>query len=105
MSQEKKQVRAAFRSTVFQRDNYRCKICGFTSNPAQAEQELDAHHITDRDEFKNGGYVKQNGITLCKGGKESCHYKAEEGQISPDELYRRIGSSRELANQADRKMG
>jgi predicted restriction endonuclease len=104
MSTKKQMIRARFRQTVFQRDGYRCKICGFVSNPTNAEEELDAHHITDRHEFKNGGYVKQNGITLCKGGRDSCHFKAEMEEISPEELYRRIGSSKELAMQADKRL-
>jgi hypothetical protein len=57
----------------------------------------------------NGGYVKENGITLCddNDGYEGCHMKAELFHISegvewtvgmhPDDLYRLIGSSKELA--------
>jgi hypothetical protein len=46
----------------------------------------------------NGGYVKENGITLCKIG-ENCHLKAEnvEPGFEPELLYRLIGSSKELA--------
>ena len=57
----------------------------------------------------NGGYVKENGISLCKGEDgTSCHEKAEmwlsgesepEG-YSPEELYNLIGSSKEKAHQA-----
>ena len=46
----------------------------------------------------NGGYVAENGITLCDDG---CHVLAEvfhqtglpHPGYSPDELYARIGSS------------
>ena len=68
------------------------------------DQFLDAHHITDRTEMPNGGYVKENGISLCK---EKCHLLAEEYHISgntkwidnfhPDDLYKLINSNKELA--------
>jgi predicted restriction endonuclease len=87
----KKAVRAAFRESVFTRDGHRCRMCGASGVP------LDAHHITNRNEMPDGGYVKENGISLCA----ECHRLAEqlwetgtaaEG-YSPDDLYRKIGSS------------
>ena len=45
--------------TVFVRDGYACRTCGFASTPRRAEDELDAHHITDRNEMPNGGYVAE----------------------------------------------
>lgn len=67
-------------------------------------EELDAHHITDRNEMPKGGYVPENGITVCK---EDCHFKVElfhinEGKewsdgLHPNDLYKMIGSSYELA--------
>ena len=88
----KKIVRKNFRDAVFCRDNYRCRVCGNTDT-------LDAHHITDRHNVPNGGYVKENGISLC----EKCHIKAEQYHIDntwetgfhPDDLYRMISSSYE----------
>jgi hypothetical protein len=69
------------------------------------EEDLDAHHITDRSLMVGGGYVASNGITVCK---DECHMKVErfhitEGEewnegLHPDDLYRIIGSSREQAN-------
>jgi len=100
MSQEKKQIRQQFRSAVFARDRYRCRVCGFQSTPEKAEEELDAHHITNRNEFENGGYVKENGISLCK---DACHVEAELGSINPVHLYQLIGSSLEKAVKADKK--
>ena len=38
----------------------------------------------------NGGYVKENGISLCN----DCH---EIVEMYPDDLYNIIGSSKELA--------
>jgi rubredoxin len=70
MGAEKKKVRQRFREAVFARDGYKCRMCGWKQDPAQ----LDAHHITDRNELLNGGYVKENGISLCP----PCHVKAEE---------------------------
>ena len=66
------------------RDKYCCKICGRTGKDRQGGDEwkkfhsspkieLDAHHITDRTEIINQGYVPENGITVC----DDCHMKAE----------------------------
>ena len=97
MSQKKKQIRQQFRSAVFARDRYRCRVCGFQSTPEKAEEELDAHHITDRNEMPNGGYVKENGVSLCK---EACHVEAELGSIDAVILYNLIGLSKEKAVKA-----
>jgi len=112
----KKKIRKKFRNETFERDNYKCRLCGADfSSQEHPELFLDAHHITDRNEMPNGGYVKENGISLCKenldeetgGIVESCHMKAERFHISggeewldgahPDDLYAMIGSSKELA--------
>ena len=37
----------------------------------------------------NGGYVKENGISLC----DCCHIKAEVGVLTSEFLYGLIGSS------------
>lgn len=96
----KKQIRQEFRDSVFKRDNYTCKICGTKGN----EETLDAHHITDRSEMPNGGYVKENGITVCK---DDCHVLCEEYHMSngkrwhaglhPNDLYFLIDSSKEIS--------
>jgi 5-methylcytosine-specific restriction endonuclease McrA len=88
----KKEIRQQFRDAVFKRDGHKCRVCG-------AVGELDAHHITDRHDMPNGGYVRENGISLC----ETCHALAEvwhaTGQehfeigYHPDNLYELIGSS------------
>lgn len=104
----KKQIRAKFREAVFRRDKYTCRGCGKRFSPETAQDNLDAHHITNRNDMPNGGYVKENGISLCKNG-ESCHQKAEAvlngdsiDGFSPDELYRKIGSSYELARKSSK---
>lgn len=122
MSQHKKQIRSAFRRAVFERDGYRCVACGHQSSPERAEDELDAHHITNRKEMPNGGYVPENGVTLCKiatrpGLALSCHEEAERwldpecvasGNIwpdyDPDTLYLLIDSSPEEARMAAEKL-
>lgn len=95
MSSKKKLIRAQFRDTTFKRDGFRCKICG------EANKPLDAHHITNRTLMPNGGYVKENGISLCP----DCHEKAEVyhstgtalPSFAPDDLYKLIGSNHNLA--------
>lgn len=119
---KKKQIRENFKLQVFERDNYICKICNRYYEKDIANEYLDSHHILDRNssEFNgNGGYVPENGITLCKydenGSEEnSCHMKAERFHISgglewedgmhPDDLYKLIGSSKELAIKKSEKL-
>lgn len=118
MSAKKKAVRQSFRDTVFDRDNLTCRVCGVIGtrklmtlgqNMIHADK-LDAHHITDRSEMPNGGYVKENGITLCP----RCHEDAEEyhrtekkhwiSGLHPNDLYDLIGSSYEEALEASEKL-
>ena len=97
----KKQIRETFRNDVYKRDKNTCKVCGKKHFDVE---ELDAHHITDRSLMPNGGYVKENGISVCK---EECHMKCEKFHISggqeweaglhPNDLYKMIGSSLEKA--------
>jgi hypothetical protein len=78
------------------------------SSKATAEQELDAHHITDRNLLPNGGYVKENGISLC----QECHLKAEQFHstgisypgYAPEDLYKKINSTIERAIEASQKL-
>lgn len=107
----KKTIRSKFRNEVFSRDKYTCRGCGLKTTPEKAEEILDAHHIKNRNLFKNGGYVKENGISLCK---KICHLKAEkfhqtngkewEEGFSPNDLFAKIGSSEELARKNDLKL-
>lgn len=119
----KQEIRRKFRMAVFRRDGYRCVVCGFQSSPERADHEIDAHHITPREQLPNGGYVAENGATLCDAAKQNlplvrgCHYRAEqvllrisqgwtpgvgppedhEYEYTPEALYARIGSSPERA--------
>lgn len=55
-----------------------------------------------------GGYVPENGISLCP----TCHEKAEEFHrtgvalpgFSPEDLYKKIRSSRVLASKASTRL-
>lgn len=103
MSVKKKKIRENFAAAVFKRDNYKCVFCTVKIN-------LDAHHITDRNLMPNGGYVKENGITLC----EQHHIDAEKFHISdgqewvegmhPSDLYAKVGSSYEQAVEASKRL-
>lgn len=106
---DKKQVRAEFRSAVFERDGYKCRCCGrpgkdrqggdahkrYHQSPDGQLVELDAHHICNRHLIPHGGYVAENGISVC----DECHIKAEghwngssaDPEFSPEKLYELIG--------------
>jgi len=99
MSKEKKIVRANFREACFARDKNRCRVCGKES------PDLDAHHITNRNKMPNGGYVAENGVSLCP----ECHEKAEAAQpydlrYGSVSLYDLIGFSEGAARLASEKL-
>lgn len=108
MGAEKKLIRKNFRDACYKRDSYSCIMCGFKSSVDKAEQDLDAHHVTDRNLLPNGGYVKENGVSLCV----ECHKKAEIFHstgtaypgYSPEDLYKKIGSNFDKAKAASEKL-
>lgn len=67
-------TRDEFRESVFERDGFKCVICG--------EDAKDAHHIIERRLFSDGGYYLDNGASLCS----EHHIKAEETTLSCDEI-------------------
>lgn len=112
----KKQIRREFRCSTMARDRYTCLCCGKKGKDRQGGEEhkryhtqevnlveLDAHHITPREEMANGGYVKENGITLCT----ECHKRAErdDSQRTRRKLYELIASSFEYALTAAKRLG
>ena len=111
---KKKETRRKFREAVWKRDGFRCKVCNYKPEEEDLQHELDAHHITDRNDMPNGGYVPENGISLCNVPDGGCHMKAEKFHISggeeweegmhPDDLYNMIGSSHEEAIKASEKL-
>lgn len=102
-------IRDNFREAVFKRDGYKCRKCG----KKQTEVKLDAHHITNREDMPNGGYVVENGISLCDA-PDGCHMKAEQFYISqgdfyeegfhPNDLYTLVGSSYQKAYKASERL-
>lgn len=84
----KQQIREKFRNAVFTRDNFKCVFCD--------DRSIDAHHITDRNEMPNGGYVVENGISLCaKHHKMAEKFHETNGAewiegFHPDDLYKKI---------------
>lgn len=109
----KKDIRRQFRDAVFERDHYTCLVCGKEWTPADADPNLhriNAHHITDRSEMPHGGYVPENGVTVCEG---ECHRRVEryhetgevEPHLSPDALYQAIGTCKGKAVRKSRLLG
>lgn len=68
-----------FREAVFARDRHLGVVC---RSPA-----VDAHHLIERRLFADGGYLADNGVSLCAG----CHLQAEQTLFAPDELRERAG--------------
>ena len=93
----KHQIRDNFRNDVFKRDGFKCRVCG------RSDVKLDAHHITNRNLLPNGGYVKENGISLCDT-EDGCHIQAEIGLLEEKELYKLINSNYELAVEKSKKL-
>jgi len=92
--QDHKRWRKQFNYECLTRDNFKCVFCNVTEN-------LDVHHITDRHELPNGGYVLSNGITLYPEHHLKCeqyHIKGECEEIfTPNALYIKINSTFDAA--------
>jgi hypothetical protein len=71
-------IRAKFREVVFERDNHKCVV------PSCSADAVDAHHLLERSLWENGGYLKDNGASVC----EEHHKLAEQNIIPPAALYR-----------------
>lgn len=89
-----KKWRKNFNESCLARDNNKCVFCDI-------KEDLDVHHITDRHEIANGGYVLSNGITLCQEHHLLCEEFHMRGtcqeKFHPDNLYKIINSSYEKA--------
>lgn len=105
----KKEIRRKFREVCLKRDKLACVMCGKKAKSfEEAEEIFDVHHIINRENIINQGYVLQNGITLC----EEDHLKAEEffktgtaiPGYHPDDLFIKINSSPEKAHEAAKKL-
>lgn len=60
---EGKRIYKRWRTKVFRRDGYTCRLC------RKQGAYLNAHHIVRKAWHPEMGYILSNGITLC----ESCH--------------------------------
>lgn len=103
MSAKKKLARQKFRDEVLKRDRNKCVIC-------KTEDNIEAHHIVDRELMPGGGYVKENGITLCREHTEMAeHHRQEDGvegeeAYAPNKLYLKIGSNHDKALKASERL-
>jgi hypothetical protein len=106
----KKEIRAHFRQVCLDRDKDTCRMCGRRAiSREDALEVFDIHHIVDRSLLPAGGYVLENGITLCR---DSCHLRAEQYHstgtaypgFAPEDLYAIINSSSEKAIEASQKL-
>lgn len=122
----KKLFRKNFREGTFKRDQHTCKVCGRRFQPSQTDPSLglmNAHHIWPREDMPNGGYVPENGITVCDTkampGQKSCHEQVEEAlanyrssargryprmDLYPPNLYKLVGSDFERAREAAERL-
>ena len=68
----------AWRSKVFERDGFKCVICG------QVGGTLNAHHIRSFKKYPNLRLVVDNGVTLCEGCHKRVH-KEKDGDWIKEE--------------------
>ena len=61
----------AWRAKVFDRDGFKCQICG------QVGGTLNAHHIKEFSRFPKLRYDVDNGVTLC----ECCHREIHRKKV------------------------
>lgn len=85
--------RDVFRTKVFERDDYKCVICGEKAilNNLGIPINLDAHHIIERRLFTEpsefGGYFLSNGASLCR----THHIMAEETTLDCNTIREACG--------------
>lgn len=75
-------TRTQFREGVFERDGHLCVVCKAPG--------VDAHHITERRLFADGGYYLDNGATLC----EQHHIEAEQTFLTTGDIREFAGIRR-----------
>lgn len=69
--------RAKFRESCRNRDNSQCVV------PWCKKEADDVHHIIERSEWSDGGYIKNNGASVCNRH----HQYAEENYIPPQAFW------------------
>jgi hypothetical protein len=69
--------RAKFREACIERDNNNCLIPWCDNRPDEV------HHIIERSEWDDGGYIQQNGASVCNNH----HQYAESNDIPPQAFW------------------
>lgn len=69
--------RKEFRETCLERENNTCIV------PWCTHEADDVHHIIERAEWKNGGYIPKNGVSICN----THHQYAESNHIPPQAFW------------------
>gem|GEM_PF-3895430 len=77
-------TRNRFRKSVFERDSYKCVVCG--------GKTADVHHILERKLWSDGGYYIENGVSLC----EAHHIQAEKEILTVEYLRNTINVMRPI---------
>ena len=77
----RRDLRDAFREAVLLRDGGRCIV------PGCGHDATDVHHLMERRLFSDGGYLEDNGVSLC--GQH--HLDAERTVLAADELRTAAG--------------
>lgn len=72
-----KENRRKFRESCLERDNNQCLV-PWCDNSAD-----DVHHIIEREEWSEGGYIQKNGASVCNHH----HQYAEENHIPPQAFW------------------
>lgn len=75
------QGRKKFRETVFDRDDNQCVV------PWCEQDADDAHHIVERSLWSDGGYIPNNGVSVCNHH----HQYAETNDIPPQAFWLWLG--------------
>ena len=74
------------RDEVYQRDHQLCRLC--LDEGRLTTRNLQAHHIIPLEESTATAYDTEWIITLCSGAEDSCHKRAERGDVSRELLHR-----------------
>lgn len=77
------------RDEVYQRDHRLCRLC--LAEGRITTRNLQAHHIIPLEESTATAYDMEWIITLCSGRMDSCHERAERGDVSRELLHRLAG--------------
>lgn len=73
------------RAAVYQRDHGLCRLC--LAEGRITTSDLQAHHIIPLEESTETAYSMDWIITLCSGNGNSCHERAERGDVSRSLLH------------------